>query len=280
MDLLKKSFYTLLSLIAISFFVSIFITSCQKDVMLNKDNQFNYEKVGIQHNQGLDFVYNYLSEQKLNGNLKNAKNILSISEQGTYKFLQENNLITDNNVDIAIKEASVPFAIYKSNLQNNLKSGNLEKLWPDNVDSLLTNIQKQYLNKLDNIININQGNLDAMLINIEKLEVNIKENVSTDNQPILLSSCAIARHSFQYWHDNIDKWNELLSNTSLKSIKSFSWGEVGKNDVAYGVGGGVAGAIVGGSVSVGVLTIPGWAAGAIGGAVGGSIGNAILQLWD
>ncbi len=280
MRTLKKFFYTLTSIITISLLVSAFFTSCQKNEIIKKDSQFDYEKIGIQHNEGLNFVYNYLNKQELNGNLKSAKNILLISEEGTYKFFQENDLLKDKNVDIAIKEASVPFTIYKSDLKSNLKSGSLDHLWPDNVDSLLTNIQKQYLNKLDDIININQDNLDAMLTDINKLEVNIKENVPKDEQPILLSSCAIARHSFQYWHDNIDKWNKLLSNSSLKSIKSFSWGEVGKNDVAYGVGGGVAGAIVGGSVSLGVLTIPGWAAGAIGGAVGGSIGNAILQLWD
>jgi len=280
MNSLNKSIKVLLSIITVSFIAFSFFTSCQKDKLVKKNNQFNYEEVGIQHNKGLDFVYNYLSVQKTKENLINAKNILTISEQGTYKFLQENNLLIDKNVDIAIKEASVPFKIYKSNLQNNLKSGNLEHLWPDNVDSLLTNIQKQYLNELNDIINNYQNNLNAMLSEINKLEVNINENVSVNEQPILLSSCAIARHSFQYWHDNIDKWNELLSNSPLKSTKSFSWGEVGKNDVAYGVGGGVAGAIVGGSVSLGVLTLPGWAAGAIGGAVGGSIGNAILQLWD
>jgi len=280
MNSLNKSIKVLLGIITVSFIAFTFFTSCQKDKLVKKDNKFNYEEVGIQHNKGLDFVYNYLSVQKTKENLINAKNILTISEQGTYKFLQENNLLIDKNVDIAIKEASVPFKIYKSNLQNNLKSGNLEHLWPDNVDSLLTNIQKQYLNELNDIINNYQNNLNAMLSEINKLEVNINENVSVNEQPILLSSCAIARHSFQYWHDNIDKWNELLSNSPLKSTKSFSWGEVGKNDVAYGVGGGVAGAIVGGSVSIGVLTLPGWAAGAIGGAVGGSIGNAILQLWN
>lgn len=196
MNSIKKSFYALLSIITISFLVSFFFTSCQKNEIIKEDNQFNYEKIGIQHNKGLDFVYNYLSEQKLNDNLKKAKDILSISEQGTYKFLQENNLLTNKNVDIAIKEASVPFAIYKSNLQNNLKSGNLEHLWPDNVDSLLTNVQKQYLNDLDDIINNYQNNLNAMLTEINKLEVNINENVPADEQAILLSSCAIARHSF------------------------------------------------------------------------------------
>jgi len=202
-----------------------------------------------------------------------------ISEQATYKFIQTNKMFENENINIAIEKAHIPFNNYKVNLQNNMKKVMSNNLWPNSIDSLLTNNQKQYLIKLDSLINNNQGNLDVLLKKIEKLAIEMTRNTPQTEQPLLLSTTAIAQQSLQYWYNNIDKWNELLPASSLDKTKMFSWEEVGKNDVAYGVGGGIAGALVGGSVSIGVLTLPGWAAGAIGGAIAGSVGNAILQLW-
>lgn len=99
--------------------------------------------------------------------------------------------------------------------------------------------------------------------------------ISKQEKEILLTATSIARHSSEYWFNNFEQWEKEFGHSSSNfRKKKFCWCEVGKNDIAYGVGGGAAGAIVGGSVSLGVLTVPGW----VGGAIGGSVGNAVYQL--
>ena len=195
--------------------------------------------------------------------------------------MNSNNLFK-NEADrtIALGESEKPFAFYNKSVKNNVKSSTLENLWPTDVDDLLTSKQKDILTEMNTILSNSSLTIQEIIEALNTLEVKINSECSIEERNVLLCATSIGRYSFQYWHDNFDKWeNEFGTIYNLKNTQKFSWSDVGKNDVAYGVGGGVAGAIVGGSVSIGILTAPGWVAGAIGGAVGGSIGNAILQLW-
>jgi len=259
------------------------LISCEKlESNTNLEEEIDYELIGAEHNKGLDYVFNYVKQKtsKENTKLKSKSDFLILVEEGTQEFLKNNDLL-QNEVEknIAINESKKPYLFYSYIIKNDLKSATLEKLWPDDVDNLLTNKQKEILNEMNEIIS-NSTELDDVINAFNIIDLKINSECSDKERDVLLCATSIGRHSFQYWHDNLDLWiNEFGSAYNLKSNKSFSWSEVGKNDVAYGVGGGAAGAIVGGSVSLGVLTLPGWAAGAIGGAVGGSIGNAILQIW-
>lgn len=182
------------------------------------------------------------------------------------------------NREIAFYESKKPFLFYSScTSSNNLKSSTLEHLYPTDVEYLLSLKQKEILNEILSNSSLSIENIKTVLNNLED---RIKSECKKEEIDILLSATSIGRHSFEYWEANLDKWiGTFGSSYNLNRTHAIKWGEVGKNDVAYGVGGGLGGALVGGSVSFGVLTLPGWVAGAIGGAVAGSVGNAILQAW-
>ena len=270
-------------LVGLSLFLltSTFLFSCKKE-SVSTPKKIDYNLIGAEHNKGLDYVFNYVKENtaKDKSKFKTKADFLSLVEKGTQEFLENSDLlVNEKNIAIAIDEAKKPFTFYSSCINSGIKSTTLEKLWPDEVDNLLTDKQKEILSEMNDILN-NNTDIQAIIEGLNKLEDKINSECSTEEKDVLLSATSIAKYSFQYWHDNFDTWmNEFGKEYNLTSGRKFSWSEVGKNDVAYGVGGGVAGAIVGGSVSLGILTLPGWAAGAIGGAVGGSIGNAILQIW-
>lgn len=59
----------------------------------------------------------------------------------------------------------------------------------------------------------------------------------------------------------------------------FSWGSVGKSDIAGAIGGAIGGALVG-SAAGGVGAGPGAAAGFVGGGIGTSATDAVLQVID
>lgn len=263
-------------------FICLFLNSCEKKVDSDPvDPPFDYEQIGIEHNEGLDFVFNYL-KQKTSVNksvLTSPDSFLSLAEQGTQSFLSDNELLeNDAGRSIALGESKKPFVIYSNCLKNNLKSATLAGLWPSGMDNSVTNNQKAILSEMDDILN-NVFNTKDIIDALIDLEEKIKTDCSEDEQHILLCATAIGRHSVKYWFDNLDKWTAEFSPHNKLKKAQFSWAQVGRNDVAYGVGGGISGAVIGGSVTLGVLAIPGWAAGAIGGAISGSVGNAILQLW-
>ncbi len=278
---MKNNNFNLLTLISsfiLILVVSFTIFSCQKDNTntLTNEKTIDYELIGNEHNKGLDYVYNYVKTEKAKGNLKSSIDFLTIAEEGTREFLKNSKLLQEKeNQKIAIKASEKPFNVYKTFAYKNVSDVNTENLWTDDVDDVLTDIQKQILNEMNDIVSAGY-NIENIIQKLTELDVRIEELCPVEEREILYTATAIGRHSFQYWNDNFNKWKELLDNHK----KQFSWSDVGKNDVAYGVGGGAAGAIVGGSVSLGALTVPGWVAGAVGGAVGGSIGNAILQWWD
>ncbi len=264
--------------------ISVFLISCEKskedtDVAKFKD----YELIGEEHNKGLDYVFEYVKQatSKSETQLKSTTDFLLLVEKGTQEFIKTNEFLQNEvNREIALKESKEPFLYYSSCSTSNLKSATLENLWPNEKGDLLTAKQKEILTELNTILSNPSLGIVEIITALNNLDVKINLECEIEEMDILLSATAIGRHSFQYWHDNLDKWiSEFGSAYNLKSTKSFSWGDVGKNDVAYGVGGGLGGALVGGSVSMGLLAVPGWAAGAIGGAVAGSVGNAILQLW-
>lgn len=264
--------------------ISAFLLSCDKSQEEVDANSFNdYELIGLEHNKGLDFVFQYVKQesQKQRGNLNNVTDFMLLVEKGTQEFIKTSQVFQNEaNREIALNESKETFAFYSSYNSNSLKSSTLENLWPSDKEDLLSTKQKEILIELNGVLSNPSLSVEEIISTLNNLDLKIKSECSYDEMDILLSATSIGCHSFQYWNDNLDMWiSEFSSTYNLKSAKSFSWKEVGKNDVAYGVGGGLAGALIGGSVSLGVLTIPGWAAGAIGGAVAGSVGNAILQIW-
>jgi len=270
--------------IAVLTLLSAFVlTSCDKKQDVVKNNSFiDYELIGIEHNKGLDFVFEYVKQESQNKNVKNPLDFMLLVEKGTQEFIKTAQVFqNETNREIALNESKKPFLFYSSyTSSNNLKTSTLDKLYPTDVEHLLSLKQKEILNELNEILSNSSLSIENIITELNNLEERIKSECKNEEIDILLSATSIGRHSFEYWEANLDKWISAFgSSYNLNRTQAIKWGDVGKNDVAYGVGGGLGGALVGGAVSFGILSLPGWVAGAIGGAVAGSVGNAILQAW-
>lgn len=267
---------TVIFLVAVM--AGMLLISCDRKEPVIDDRSFNYELIGAEHNAGLEYVFNYLKNSKVQTISYSRRELLDLAEAGTRDFLEKSRMLNTFDRIIAMDESEKPFVFY-AGMTDHLKSATLDKLWPSEVDHILTKKQKMILEEIDQILNDNSSNVQTVIEKLRQLDDRIQQECSSGEKHVLLCATAIGRHSCQYWHDNLCKWEEVFEPESgLKGSKAFSWSAVGKNDVAYGVGGGIAGAITGGSVSLGILTVPGWAAGAIGGAISGSVGSAILQI--
>lgn len=59
--------------VLVAFVFGVFVTanliSCQKEKTTTPDISFDYEQIGIEHNKGLDYIFEYLKEKKINKNL-------------------------------------------------------------------------------------------------------------------------------------------------------------------------------------------------------------------
>ena len=274
-------FYFIRSVTVVFIFNFLFIGSCTKEKTSSEVTPFDYEQIGIIHNNGIDYVFNYVKEKTgyYEAELKTQEDLLSLVEEGTREFLRKNEIFDKQGREIALEESKKPFVFYSDCLMDNLKSATMESFCSSEVEVFLTNNQIAILSEMDEIFNDNFLDVQGVISSLEILEEKILSDCTEDEKHVLLCACSIGRHSFKYWFDNLDYWIEEFSPDNKLKKAQFSWATVGKNDVAYGIGGGVAGAIAGGSVTLGVLAIPGLAAGAIGGAISGSVGNAILQVW-
>ena len=251
-----------------AFALSVVLFSCKKDkdFIPNSNNNIEplaliinqYDYIGQQHNDGLDFVYNKLLTLK-NENLKiyTKEEIQELSNQ--YTILYYETIKSDN-----------PFQGAHSLINNSYKDmHSQEKLYNENLN--LSNELMQLLDDLDVIIN-NQSLTKNQIVNsIKSLEDNAINILNDNDQRIFFSASTVGRYTIDYWSNNINKWKELF-NYETESW----WGNAGGADVA-GAAGGAAGALV-----VNVVPVFGQVAygGAIvGAAVAGSVGSAVYSLW-
>jgi hypothetical protein len=292
----------LLSGLTLTVIMGLFFFSCQKDEITPTNEPFDYEQIGIEHNKGLDYVFEYLKEEKVGkkSNLKNATNILSLAEKATVEFLNKNRYFNTANKKTATERAIKVFNTYKDfSVKNKLKSATSDKLWTDDVDNLLTDNQKVLLSEINSAISDLKLDLQSTLSKLDAVEIKTKIQCPEKEQFIVLAAISISRHSLRYWHDNYEKWMIELGSvdklmTKRMMLKSgdvedswWSWKSLTKADtvglIAGATGGAAGGAVLGafvGGVGAGPGAMAGAVSGGIGGAVGGSVGSAVGQLWD
>tara|TARA_B110001452_G_C15181996_1_gene410547 strand:- start:199 stop:1071 length:873 start_codon:yes stop_codon:yes gene_type:complete len=275
------------------FFIIALITySCSKENEIGEVQTIDYEKIGKEHNLGLEFIFNELKSKKISINPKgnNYENFIKETKKASISFIESSNIT--NHIDY--ENSSRIFASYDklANKSINLKrKGVYSEIDP--IDEMknqveLTTLQVKFFDELNQAISgidLTAG-LEVTINKIKLIEEKIISDCNEDEKFILLSSTSIARNSLKYWSTNLEKWiNELNENaTSGKSAnfktfsKSSDWGwftdtlkSMGKSDVV----GGVMGAAIG-SVAAGVGALPG----AVAGACYSSAGRGIVALTE
>ncbi len=272
-----------LSGLTLAIVTSLMFFSCQKEEIVSTNESFDYEQIGVEHNKGLAYIFEYLKDKGVGkkSNLKGATDIFELTKKATLSFAQTSKITKDSDYD------KLPLT-FKSFNYSTLKSAGMNELVSSISSEIeLSQLQISYFNQLDQIMSNLEIGLESTIEKIKKIESDIISECATEEAEILLSSTSVARHSLEYWSKNYEKWlielggvDVLTLNTSrLKSsnIESdWDWfcdtlKNMGKSDVVGGAIGAGVGALAGGV---------GAAPGAVAGACYSSAGRGIVALLD
>ncbi len=176
--------------------VSISFLGCKKQAVINidNDNNFNYEKLGQEHNKFLKLYF----EQK------GQKKDLNFKE--FYEETIRPKLSADLNINI---DESPSY----EELLNMLSQDNLNFSDLGNLDKVMKNIKinnnwdKNELRELGNIIK-KYGYTSDFKEKIDEFEAKIKTNNKV-NKKLLLSSSSIAKYSDKFWSKNLKTKNPV-----------------------------------------------------------------------
>jgi hypothetical protein len=284
---MKKIFKSLISLM-----LGLVAFSCNESPSSEFDEtdqlQTYLVKVGQDHNNGLEFIFNQLSNEK--STLQNFDQLVNSIERNSNLFLKnETQDFVRTNYENAKKYSTLSLQDIRARKSRNARVNESENLWKDSDEVKLTTTQKKLLSELNSAINDESLGLTETLQAFERIRVRAKSECSDKEIFTVLAAIEVGTNSLTYWHSNIDKWSNLVASLESKSANGrisynkrtqsdFSWKSVGKADVS-----GAIGAAVGVGVAAIVTGPPGWAAGGAavaGGAVGASAGDAVLQLLD
>jgi hypothetical protein len=279
----------LLSVLSSALVASLILVSCKKeDTSISKEQETItsvISKIGVEHNNAIDEVYNMLIKQKNISpiNISTRENVLKLAESCTNEFYRSN--MTDfisKNSALAISSSHKVFCSINSTTTIKPVSslGSTSKgtpIWPQEIEDSLSVKQKELLTEVRNAIDDSSLDLQATLAIFEKVRVRAEDECTQNESYIVLAAIEIANHSLTYWHDNYTKWVALAGQPSKsKGCMSFSWKQVGKADVACGVGGAVGSGV---ACFFGPIGWAAFGAATLGSAVGGSVTDIILQLW-
>lgn len=237
-----------------------------KDVLIDEPIEELIRIAGVEHNNGLAYVYEKLNAIKNEGKLfdMNATEVLSFSNVKTREF------ILDSEVCFIVKNRSIALEFSDLFFQKvgvfnvGMKSNYDFNIWDLVEDHSINSKQREILEVLDAAIN-SEKELSEIIVIFEEVRKRVQSECDQDEIPVVLAAIEIGINSMTYWNENLDNWVTLLGNGE-KSW--FSWRQVAAFDVAGAIGGAAVTAFTGGAIAAGI----------IGGAVGSSVVSASVQV--
>ncbi len=283
------------SVIMLLLFSLIGFWGCEGYDNIDIPNYEIYQKIGIEHNNGLDYVFEELKKSDVSKiGLKSAnlsEDIFEIAQNATKDFIAKTFDLSDENLSLVNLQIAKAFDKTSKN-EVNLKSANAH-LYESKTEALLTDTQINFLDELNAIMSDNDHDLKSLQKRIISIENRAVNNLVEEEYAVILAATSVAKYTLEYWSENLDKWSVLLSgntatlqtmprlksgNAESEEDDNFSWKEVGKADVGGAVAA-AAGSGVGYLVAGGPVGWKAWAGIVAGGAAAGSVGDAIEQLW-
>ena len=278
---------------------SLFLAGCdfggnQSDSTL--ENPYSY--VGDQHSAGLDYALDQLKDSPESISRKAIRQLAERSSR-EYAERQGLNLKRFDVVEVGVDAASSITSVSEVDLSSGpvtSSSSSETKILPDSLKSRLSDAQLHFINRIMELVE-GEPSVEDLKSDLSSLNGEVRKELREDQARVVLIASAVALDSWTYWTQNGDEWVEAIrekqnssasaQNLGAASVNSgddgsegdFSWSDVGKADIAGGVGGAAGGAVAG-AMAGGVGAGPGAAAGGAGGAVGGSVTSATSQLLE
>lgn len=213
--------------------------ACQKETNIIENTKQtltveDFKFVGVEHNNGLDYIFDNL--KLLNQNDGNKSTIESIDITILIKKYASEYIESKNSNSIVNFETKKGIdLIHRIKTENQLKFANSElNLYPDSLKANYSTGLIILLDELDIVMKNENTDLLEAIRAIEKIENNESiDNLSDMEKMIIFTSCSMAKSSLSYWNENYDKWKYLFGNNQ----KSWwpDWKEIGLSDAGGAV---------------------------------------------
>ena len=276
---------TLLKLTSILFisliFLSITFFACSEES--NTDSELlslnEFKKLAQDHNKAMNHVLNGLKNNDISFD-KNKSNIDDLINSELNSFYS-NKYKTSKEIAVEYSEKGVKKFFYDKSVTEKNSSNSLSPIQAviDEYSESLSGEVIELLNQLEISLNNAPNHFDATINQINSIEDTAQNELTEIEAQIILAGAEIGKASLEYWKDNIDEWQQVLSSGgNNRSTKGwFSWSDVAGADVAGAVGAAVGAAVV--NVIAGPGTVA-YGAAIVGGAAGGSAASAVSQIWN
>ncbi|PWN07149.1 hypothetical protein [Rhodohalobacter mucosus] len=255
----------------------------------------DFEKVGVIHNEGLDLIKNYISENRDilrdRDKLINKINELSVLSSNIDEEINTLPLI-DLNV-ISLSTINFVDEKFDNDKSTDLLSANSisdpSGLIPDTLWNQFSSTARNFVIELSEIHD-SYNSLSQLYFSIENFVMSVQSSSIIEEEKIALFTGAYtAYYSNEYWTYNNDDWEALHfddGNSMTKSLhtansSSSSWRTHVRADIGGGIVGGAMGARAGaiaGATAGGVGALPGAVSGAVSGGIAGSVGASAASI--
>ncbi|MBC7651305.1 MAG: hypothetical protein H7101_06105 [Deinococcales bacterium] len=284
-------------LVSLSILSTMMFSSCSKNINeseINKNRLITPKSlnfIGVEHNKGLDFIYNGLKNGRINNGenatfsittLQDRQEVLDLVEEQTHNYI-DNNYPQDPTLSLAHQLIS---SVCTEDFVSSVNGG----LYNNQLVTSITSNEVQFLDQLNVILSDDDNSITSIISRIEQLEMTAS-TFSDEEKYVVFSASVVAKNSFSYWNEHFDDWQNLFhsnnfnlgtlstgnlgSSGNYQTLGAVNWKNVGKADVAGAVGGAI-------RSGVGLFFGPvGWGSfglSVIGTALGGS-GTAAVYQW-
>ena len=299
----KDKFWKIIGLFIVIIGYGIFgCTTIEDDISSGINVKIDYERIGDEHNKGLDYVYEQLKVIQENKDVQlrsagGSENIHKVVADACASFV----LSSDYGKDVEKEKIAEIFEL--SFNENSLRSASADDFFNNTVNfEILTKKQQKYVDKFQAIFSsakantrkVNKNdNIKPVIQQLKKLEKEIISNCTSEEAIPLLITTSVGRHSLQYWNANLHKWSALFQtdiNTNIFTpIRLKNGSETPTDDewewfvdtlISMGESDGI-GALIGagaGALAAGLGAVPGAIAGACNASAGAGI-KSLLHRW-
>lgn len=247
--------------------------ACQQDptpeIPIIQAAEFQF--IGVEHNEKLQDTFEFLVA---NQNSMGRKSMLS-NKKAVEQFLIAEQ---ESNTKYPASMIAIGVAYTKQLFVSSKHQFARQQVYPESLE--LGKKVKLYLEKLNVILSVEAFGDPSVHQEIKVLEetIALEKDLSDRELVLLYSATSIASHSYTYWSENYENWEQLgPSGTLQQSYKTGPAGNIVKADVA----GAVAGAV--GALAVNVVIGPGqvaYAGAIVGGAATGSVYQGVIEFLD
>ena len=193
--------------------LSAFLLSCSKEAPLqsNEVEETVYQKVGRMHNEGLDYVLDYIKQNKRSimtrsGQPLSKDDILLMVEPAVKEFIRTSSESGRFGPVTRVSEDELSFDFSGFNISE--------------VRESLNDASKDYFDKFISILDSN-NEYELRLKSMTGLVQEISDDKSIDHfsKNALLYTIEIGKSSFEYWKESYQKWYQTLNSYDVPNTR-------------------------------------------------------------